>query len=133
MRKALRLAPATYALFLGLNAAAAPDAAPTYADVPKSLKSAFGNTVKATYPDGRFQRYWFRPDGSWRAIGRRGRPSSGHWTAHGDRVCLKQSRPIPSPFKYCTTFPADAHVGSSWPAKDMGGGPITLSVLRGKA
>ncbi|MBW8813488.1 MAG: hypothetical protein JF588_08690 [Caulobacterales bacterium] len=133
MRRALRLTPAAYALFLGLNAAAAdtPKDAPAK-DVPKSLASAFGNTVKATYPDGRFQRYWFQPDGSWRAIGRRGHSSSGHWTAHGDEVCLKQSKPIPSPMKYCTTFPASARVGSSWPAKDMGGGAITLSVVKGK-
>jgi hypothetical protein len=129
MRRALRLTPAAYALFLGLNAAAA-DAPP---QAPKSLAAAFGNTVKATYPDGRFQRYWFQPDGTWRAIGRRGHASSGRWKAHGDEVCLKQTKPIPSPMKYCTTFPSDAHVGSSWPAKDMGGGAITLSVVKGKA
>lgn len=132
MRRALRLTPAVYALFLGLNAAAADQPHDKGGEVvSKSVSAVFGNTVKATYPDGRFQRYWFQRDGSWRAIGRRGKPSSGHWTAKGDEVCLRQSKPIPSPMKYCTTFPADAHVGASWPAKDMGGGAITLSVVKG--
>ena len=92
---------------------------------------AFGNTVKATYPDGRFQRYWFRTDGTWRAIGRRGTASSGKWTQKGEQVCLKQTKPFAGPFKYCTHFPAKSGLGASWPAKDAGGGKITLSLMNG--
>jgi len=97
------------------------------------LAEAFGNTVKATYPDGRFQRYWFKADGTWRAIGRRGTASSGRWTQAGERVCLKQTKPFAGPFKYCTQFPDSARLGASWPAKDAGGGKITLSLVKGGA
>ena len=98
---------------------------------PRGFAAAFDNTVKATYPDGRFQRYWFKADGTWRAIGRRGTASSGKWTRKGDKVCLKQAKPFASPFRYCTTFPGDGAPGSSWPAKDAGGGKITLSLMKG--
>ena len=97
------------------------------------LRAAFGNTLKATYPDGQFQRYWIQADGAWRAIGRRGTASSGKWTQKGAKVCLKQLKPFSGPFKYCTTFPDDGRVGSSWPAKDAGGGKITLSLVKGGA
>jgi len=98
---------------------------------PVGFEAAFGNTVRATYPDGRSQRYWFQPTGEWRAVGRRGTASSGKWTRKGDRVCLKQTKPFAGPFKYCTVFPADGRLGSSWPAKDAGGGKIRLSLERG--
>src|SRR4051812_27585528 len=112
------------ALLLAAPALAAPDrAAPSH-----GVAAAFGNTVKATYPDGRFQRYWFKPDGTWRAIGRRGTASSGKWTEKGERVCLKQTKPFASPFKYCTDFSAAKGLGASWPAKDAGGGRIVLSL-----
>jgi hypothetical protein len=104
-----------------------------HAEPAGGLAAAFGNTVKATYPDGRFQRYWFQPDGTWRAIGRRGTASSGKWTQKGESVCLKQQKPFGSPVKYCTTFPASGHLGSSWAAKDAGGGKITLSLVKGGA
>ena len=112
-----------------LLAAGAAHAAPATG----GLAEAFGNTVKATYPDGRFQRYWFKADGTWRAIGRRGTASSGRWTQAGERVCLKQTKPFAGPFKYCTQFPDGAGLGSSWPAKDAGGGKITLSLVKGGA
>jgi hypothetical protein len=101
---------------------------------PAGIAAAFGNTVKATYPDGRFQRYWFSPDHTWHAIGRRGTASSGKWTQKGgETVCLKQTKPFPAPFKYCTSFPSTGTVGSSWPAKDAGGGRITLALVKGGA
>ena len=111
----------------GLLLAAPADAA------PQAVSAAFGNTIKATYPDGRFQRYWLQPDGTWRAIGRRGKPSSGKWTQKGDELCLRQTKPFPAPTKYCTPFPATTKVGASWPAKDAGGGKITLSLVKGGA
>ena len=119
----LILAALGLALTLSGGAAAAPE--------PRGFEVAFGNTVKATYPDGRFQRYWFKEDGSWRAIGRRGTSSSGKWTRNGEKVCLKQTKPFAGPFKYCTSFPAAGALGSSWPAKDAGGGKITLSLVKG--
>ncbi|WP_293906464.1 hypothetical protein [Phenylobacterium sp.] len=100
---------------------------------PAGIAAAFGNTVKATYPDGRFQRYWFKADHTWHAIGRRGTASSGKWTQNGETVCLKQTKPFPAPLKYCTNFPSTGAVGSSWPSKDAGGGRITLSLVKGAA
>ena len=113
------------ALTLGLGGGAA------FASKPHGVAAAIGNTVKATDPDGRFQRYWFSADGTWRAIGRRGKPSSGKWTQQGETVCLKQTKPFAGPFKYCTSFPSTGTLGSSWPAKDAGGGKITLSLVKG--
>jgi hypothetical protein len=118
------IAPACALLLIASGGAAA-------AAEPHGLAAAFGNTVKATYPDGRFQRYWFQAGGTWRAIGRRGTASSGKWTAKGEKVCLKQTKPFAAPFKYCTTFPDSGTLGSSWPAKDAGGGKITLSLVKG--
>lgn len=123
--RGLRLLPIA-ALALAASAHAAPEGGPN-----RGIAAAFGHTVKATYPDGRFQRYWFKPDGTWNAIGRRGKPSSGKWAQKGDKVCLKQTQPFASPFRYCTDFSAAKGVGSSWPAKDAGGGKITLSLEKG--
>lgn len=101
------------------------------AEAPRGIAAAFGNTLKATYPDGRFQRYWFGKDGTWRAIGRRGKPSSGKWMLKGEQVCLRQSKPFPSPTRFCTDFPSNGALGSSWQAKDVSGKPVKLSLLAG--
>ena len=128
MRNRLLLLAAACGL---LAAPAAPSAAS--AKATPGLAVAFGNTIKATYPDGRFQRYWLQPDGTWRAIGRRGTASSGKWSQKGESLCLKQTKPFPAPMKYCTPFRADTKVGASWPAKDAGGGKIMLSLVKGGA
>jgi hypothetical protein len=123
-----RLIPALYTAFVGLNGQAA---TPSSAEGAKGIAAAYGNTVKAVYPDGRFQRYWFDADGTWRAVGRRGTASSGKWTVKGEKVCLRQSKPFPSPVKYCTDFPSGGRLGSSWPSKDAGGGGIKLMLVKG--
>ncbi|MBL8773509.1 MAG: hypothetical protein JNK30_19145, partial [Phenylobacterium sp.] len=92
---------------------------------------AFGNTVKALYPDGRAQRLWFKADGTWEAIGRRGKWSAGKWSLKDDKVCLKQSKPFPAPFKYCTVFPAKGGPGVVWTSRDMNGEPIRLTLVKG--
>ena len=120
--RAILVLPAAGLLGFGGMAFASPGA---------GLTAAFGNTVKARYPDGRIQRYWFKADGTWDAIGRRGKPSSGKWTAKGEQVCLKQTKPFAAPFKYCTTFPDHGAPGASWAAKSAGGDPIQLSVTKG--
>lgn len=121
-----RVTTAAYATFLGLNAQAA-----SPPEAPRGVEAAFGNTVKALYPDGKHQRIWLNPDGTWKAIGRRGTSSSGKWTHKGEHVCLRQARPFPVPFSYCTTFPADGGVGAVWASKDMRGEPIKLTVIPG--
>jgi hypothetical protein len=98
---------------------------------PHGVAAAFGNTIKAQYPDGRYQRLWVRADGTWEAVGRRGSWSSGKWSQKGEKVCLKQARPFPAPFKYCTDFPAGGGLGAIWTSRDMSGEPIRLTVVRG--
>jgi hypothetical protein len=113
-------------------ASAATNAPASVAPVdPHGVAAAFGNTVKAQYPDGRYQRLWLHPDGAWEAVGRRGHWSSGKWSLKGDRVCLKQSKPFPAPFKYCTDFPSAGGPGVVWTSRDMSGEPIRLTVVRG--
>lgn len=122
-----RVLPAAYTLFLGLNAQAAnlPEREPT------GVAAAFGNTVKALYSDGRYQRIWIQEDGSWEAIGRRGTWSSGKWRQKGEKVCLKQAKPFPVPFSYCTAFPSDGGLGAVWTSKDISGEPIRLTLVKG--
>jgi hypothetical protein len=117
-----RVALGAWAAFSGLNAQAA--------DLP-DIAAAFGNTVLATYPDGRAQRIWLRADGSYDAIGRRGKPSSGRWSLKADKVCLKQSKPFRAPFSYCTSFPERGDIGVTWSGKDLSGTPIRLKLVKG--
>jgi hypothetical protein len=85
------------------------------------------------YPDGRTQKIWLHPDGSWDGLGRNSQPLAGHWTLKGDRVCLKQSKPPTLPISYCTSFPDDPHIGVVWTSKDVVGTPIKLTVVQGMA
>lgn len=111
-------------LLAGLPAAAA--------DPPRGVAVAFGNTVKAMYPDGKHQWLWFKADGTWEAFGRRGKWSSGKWTQKDtQKVCLRQSKPIPIPFNYCTDFPANGRVGAVWASKSLEGEPIRVTVVKG--
>ena len=111
-------------------AAAALAAASTPA-AAKGAESAFGNTVVSTYPDGRTAKLWLESGGGYTAVGRRGKPSSGRWTLKGQRICLKQTRPVRAPFSYCTDFP-DGGVGASWKGKAVTGEPITIQLVKGR-
>lgn len=98
----------------------------------QGFAAAFGNTVKALYPDGKYQWLWFKPDGTWEAFGRRGRWSSGKWSQKdASLVCLRQSKPFPIPFNYCTAFPAGSGVGAVWASKSLEGEPIRVTVVKG--
>lgn len=125
----MRAAPILTAL---LAVAAQVVAAPAPGGDAQGVEAAFGNTVKAQYPDGRFQRLWIRRDGTWEAVGRRGYWSSGKWSLKdGGKVCLKQVKPFPAPFRYCTDFPAGGGVGAVWTSRDMSGEPIRLTLVPG--
>jgi hypothetical protein len=117
-----RLALAVWASFTALNAQAAG---------PDDVAAAFGNTVMTVYPDGRSQKVWMKPDGSWEGLSRRGTPLAGKWNVKNDKVCLKQSKPPTLPLSYCTAFPAQAKVGVAWTGKDLSGTPITLKLVKG--
>ena len=95
-----------------------------------SVSAAFGNTIVSTYADGRTGELWLAPDGSYTAEGRRHDPSRGHWSVKRDRLCLKQVRPVPVPFSFCTPIPA-AGMGQAWPAKAASGEAITVKVVKG--
>ena len=95
------------------------------------VAAAFGNTVLSIYPDGRSQKIWLHPDGSWNGVGRNGVLLNGRWSTKGDKVCLRQSHPPTLPFSYCTGFPADPHIGVTWSSPDFVGRPIELTVVKG--
>jgi hypothetical protein len=120
----------TVLIAAALAAPAAQAAAPT--PERHGVAVAFGNTVKALYPDGRYERLWFHADGTWEAVGRSGKASAGKWSLKDDaRVCLKQSKPFAAPFKYCTRFPDHGEPGVAWRFKDMCGEPIQVTVVPG--
>jgi hypothetical protein len=98
----------------------------------KGLDEAFNNTVVSTYPDGRTAELWLNRDGTYNAEGRRHDRSNGHWTLKGDKVCLRQSRPVAVPFQFCTpTF--QGGVGSTWTAKAVTGEQVHVKLVAGRS
>lgn len=117
-------------LIFALVALAIPAGAlPASAFAQVDVSAAFGATVVSTYPDGRKAHLKMKADGSYTATGRRGKPSSGTWSIKGDKVCLKQKKPTPAPFTYCTPAPTGG-IGTSWKAKAVTGEPITVTVVK---
>lgn len=110
-----------------VGAAGATAAAAASAEAPPAVQQAFGNTILSTYPDGRQARLWLRPGGDYTAMGRRGDRSSGHWRIKGEQLCLKQSRPMPVWFSYCTPIPT----GQTWTAKAVTGERIRVKLVHG--
>ena len=106
-------------------------AAPALADPKADLQPAFSNTIVSTYPDGRKARLWLNRDGTYRAQGRRGKFSSGRWSIKGQQICLKQARPIPGPFSYCTPIKKGG-VGTSWTGKAVTGERIRIQLVAGR-
>lgn len=88
-------------------------AANAQAPADPRVEPAFGNTITATYPDGRTARLWLDRDGSYRSISRRGNASSGEWRVRGGDVCLRQRAPRSIPFRYCTAI-VPGGVGTRW-------------------
>jgi hypothetical protein len=97
----------------------------------EKVSGAFGNTIVSTYPDGRTGRLWLHEDGSYSAKGRKGDPSSGHWSVKGEKVCLKQAKPMAVPFSFCTGMGA-AKVGASWDGKAVTGEKIKIRMVKGE-
>ena len=96
----------------------------------RPVEKTFGNTIVSTYPDGREAELWLQRGGSYTARGRRGDGSSGHWSVKGGKLCLSQSRPIPSPFSFCTAIP-DKPMGATWTGKAVTGEAIRVKVIKG--
>jgi hypothetical protein len=130
--KTLLISTALLASGLIAGSVQAADDAPEKAADKGAVSAAFGNTVMSVYPDGRSQKVWLQPNGSWEGKSRRGSALAGTWAIKADKICVKQSKPPTLPLSYCIAFPEDPHVGSSWPAKDMAGTAITLKIVKGK-
>lgn len=96
------------------------------------LDAAFGNTILSTYPDGRTGELWLHPDGSYTAEGRKGDPSSGHWSTKGEKLCLKQSKPMSSFISFCTAVPANG-LRDGWTSKAISGETIEVKLVHGRA
>ena len=124
MNRTLFLIPAAAALTLAASALTA-----QAADPASRVATAFGNTVLSIYPDGRSQKIWLQPDGTWTGLSRRGIALAGKWTVKGEKVCLRQSKPPTLPFSFCQNFPSDPEKGID--AKDLTGTPIHLKLVNG--
>ena len=96
-----------------------------------ALEAAFDNTVVSTYPDGRQAKAWLNRDGTWRGQGRSGKTNSGRWTLKGERVCLRQSRPVPVPLAYCTEV-RPGGVGTTWTGKAVTGEAVRFELVAGR-
>jgi hypothetical protein len=117
-------------LLVSALALALPAFAVRAADPTARVATAFGNTVLSIYPDGRSQKIWLQPDGTWTGLSRRGIPLAGKWSLKGDKVCLRQSRPPTLPISFCHAFPDDPATGVD--AKDLMGNPIHLKLVTGR-
>ena len=91
---------------------------------------AFGNTIRSTYPDGRQGVLWLAADGSYAAQGRRGQATSGTWRLNRERLCLRQRRPFPASFTYCTPIPDN--MGAAWSARAPTGEAIRVELVHGR-
>jgi hypothetical protein len=120
----LSLIAATATLGLGGGALAAGD------DMAALVEKAFGSTIVSTYPDGRQGELWLQRDGSYTASGRRLNMSDGSWQIKGDKLCLKQRRPIPAPFSFCTPIPTSG-LDKPWEGRAYTGERISIRVVKG--
>jgi len=127
----MSLSPSRFVLALAAAAIAMPVAAAASAEPTAQVKPAFGNTVLSIYPDGRSQKIWMHPDGTWDGKSRRGTPLAGRWDVKDNKVCMKQSKPPTLPLAYCAPFPAQVQVGVAWTSKDMSGAPIQIKIVKG--
>ena len=117
----------------GLSAASIALSAPAFAadDGDSSIvEKAFGSTIVSTYPDGRQGELWLQRDGSYTGAGRRKDPSNGKWSVKGGKLCLKQQRPIPAPFSFCTPLPSSG-IDKPWTGKAPTGEAITIRLVHG--
>jgi hypothetical protein len=110
---------------------AAPVTAPVAAYATPHVEPALGNTVVSTYEDGRHGYLYLKAGGLYDYIGRKKDASSGKWILKGEQICLRQSKPIPVPMTFCTGFPSEGGIGTSWRSKAISGDPVTLQVVKG--
>jgi hypothetical protein len=112
-----------------LAVALAASAVAAQAAEPSGVATAFGNTVMSIYADGRSQKLWLQPDGTWTGLSRRGNPLAGKWTQKGKKICLRQTHPPTLPLSFCQAFPQDPEKGVD--ARDLAGRAIHLKLVKG--
>lgn len=95
------------------------------------VEVAFDNTIVSTYRDGRQGKLYLNRDGSYRGLGRTGRVSIGTWRVERDQVCMRQRRPFPAPFSYCTGI-VPGGVGTRWSGRAPDGEPINIQLVAGR-
>ena len=105
MTRTLHVIPA---LALAVSALAGPSLGASAPASTSAVAAAFGNTVMSIYPDGRSQKIWLQPDGTWTGQSRRGIPLAGKWTMKGAKVCLRQSKPPTLPVRTSVIRPPPA-------------------------
>lgn len=134
MTTPLKTLPLLALFALGLSGLARAQGEAQAAVRDSRLEQAFGSTVVSTYPDGRQAELWLKRDGTYNAEGRRHDRSSGVWQIKSDKggakLCLKQRRPFPAPFSYCTGVP-EGGLDKPWTGKAYTGEPISIRVVRG--
>ena len=126
MRISLPITAALAATLIPLAARAADAPSP---DAEHAVEATFGNTVFSMYPDGRSQKIWLHPDGSWEGKSRKGKDLAGKWTLKGDRVCLRQTRPPTLPISFCQVMPKDTDAVLT--SRDLMGQTIHLKIVKG--
>lgn len=120
------------AMIAGLVAAAAMQAAPGAPTGEAVLAPAVGNTLVSTYPDGRIAKLRLATDHTYTGVGRKGEATAGRWSVSRARLCMKESKPIPFPFSWCTPLPPGGDLGLGWKAKAPTGEPITVRLQQGR-
>jgi hypothetical protein len=103
---------ALIAIMAAAQAHAAPDLAP-----------AFKGTIVSTYPSGRASRLWLNADGTFTGLGAKGGRFAGVWSVKGELLCMRERKPFPMPFTYCTAIPT-CPPGEAWAAKNALGEPV---------
>jgi hypothetical protein len=96
------------------------------------LHPAFSNTIEMTYPDGRTARLWLEADGRYSGEDKYRRPSSGRWSVKSGKLCMRQKRPLPVPFSYCTPLVAPDEVGVSWLGRAVTGETLRIRLVAGR-
>jgi hypothetical protein len=106
-------------------------APPAVAGGPGDLTEAFNNTIVSTYANGDQARLWLDRDGGYRGEGRHRDLSSGHWLLKDGKLCLRQARPVPIPFAFCSGL-VSGGVGTVWKARSVFGEPLSLELTAGR-
>ena len=99
--------------------------------VRADMRDAFGNTIVSRYPNGKWVKHYFEPDGRYSADFSDGRHWTGRWSQDGERVCLSQIRPRQVLPRFCTRM-VEAEVGDNWPSRDPLGRSVRNELVAGR-